>query len=140
MFLSKLCYRPCPGHPLYMPVKLFYKNGDSYKKQHLTLPLSTTDSKHVLITTTNPMIEAYLRQEHNCRTEEQPFTVAKHLGEVMQLDVVNLITLSCDRFTCEMEWDVFYYVPPGIPIQLGRSYLHFRQTLDEDAEGSSIEY
>jgi hypothetical protein len=109
-----------------MPVKMFHKTIDG-GKLYFTVPLSRSqnDSQNVLITTSNPIIASYISEENGCEVESQPITIAKHLGEILQMDVVHLIGMSCDRHTCEVEWDVYYYVPPSSPVQTGRYILHF---------------
>jgi hypothetical protein len=124
--LSKVYYRPISGHPVFMNVNMFYRKVDPNRtKQYLTLPFqkARTDMMHVLVTTTNEHVTKFLRDEYMCEVEQQPITVAKHLAEVTRIDLVNIQTFSCDRHTCEIEWELYYYVPPGVPIQTMRNMM-----------------
>lgn len=127
MHLSKIYHRTCPGHPVYMNVKLFYKKN--VVKEYLTLPSGSTknDVKNVLVSTSNDIIAEMIATEHECLVEEQSITVAKHIAEISRLDLVHLMNMSCDRHTCDIEWDAYYYVPPGTSVQMGRMYLHFME-------------
>ncbi len=124
MLLSRICIRACPGHPVFMKVSMFSRDN-----KYLMMPykVSDTDIKNVLVTSCNPLVSKYLQQEYNCTVEEFPITIPKHVSEIIQADLVNIIGMSCDRITAEIEWECQYYVPPAMSIQSARKILHFME-------------
>lgn len=130
------CYhKPIPGHPVFMPVHMFIKpqaialqdmDNVIQPKQYMTLPYineTLKQSDNVLVSCANPIISAYISKETNTMLDSQPVTVAKHLGEVLQTDVVVLINMFCDIKTKNHMWDIFYYSAPGTTPQRGRVFL-----------------
>ena len=126
--LAKNYHKLCPGHPAFKTINMFYKaslkNGE-YQKHYLTLPYSQTKTAHnVLVASDNTTITDALCHIYDINVEFQPFTVAKHLGEVMQMDVVVLLNTYCELATMEQAWDLHYYTCPGTPTQIARSMLN----------------
>ena len=118
-------HKLCPGHPTFKTINMFYKldiKKDDYHKRYLSLPYSNTHN--VLVTSDNKTITSALCHIYNVHTEFQPITVAKHLGEVMQMDVVVLLNTYCELSTKKQAWDLHYYKCPGTSTQIARIMLN----------------
>jgi hypothetical protein len=123
--LTKNYHKVCPGHPTFKTINMFYKASYincNYQKHYLTLPYA--NAQNVLITCDNATITEAISQMYDINLEFQPLTVAKHLGEVMQMDVVVLLNTYCELASKEQAWDLHYYKCPGIPTQIARLMLH----------------
>lgn len=105
-------HKVCPGHPVHMPVHMFVRTQKKLK-HYLTMPYhqSKSDKYNVLVTSSNSCISHHIMKKTRTKLESSPITVAKHLGEVMQLDVVVLINTYCDIKTKQQAWDLYYYKP-----------------------------
>ena len=122
--LTKNYHKVCPGHPAYKTIIMFYNatyKNTKYEKHYLTIPYSNTNN--VLITCDNTTITEAISLVYRTNLEFQPLTVAKHLSEVLQMDMVVLLNTYCELATKEQAWDLHYYKCPGIPTQIARSML-----------------
>lgn len=122
--LSKVYYRAISGHPMYMNVNLFYRKVDGCK-HYLTVPFQKNRNEiyNVIFSTSNDHVRNYIQTEYECEVEDHPITVAKHIAQVTQTHLIHVQTFTCDRHTSELEWELYYYVPPGIPVQVVRNMI-----------------
>ncbi len=125
---AKNYHKLCPGHPAFKTIHMFYRASlkkDEYQKHYLTLPYAQSKNAYnVLVASDNTTITDALCHLYDINVEFQPLTVAKHLGEVMQMDVVVLLNTYCELKTKEQAWDLHYYKFPGTPTQVARSMLN----------------
>jgi hypothetical protein len=122
--LSRVLYRPISGNPLYILLLAMSNTAWCHRSFDRTSAHSSmSETYNVLVSSSNPIVTDYICKEYSCDVEEHPITVVKHLAEVMQTHMINIQTFSCDLHTSDMEWELYYYVPPSISAQVGRGML-----------------
>lgn len=130
--LNNNYHRVCPGHPVSMPVHTFFRASKKTGKQYLTVPYShpalQLEPYNVLVASCNSTISKALKAGlKGVRIEHQPLTIAKHLGEVLQVDVVVVMNTYCDLASKEQAWDVYYHKSASTPLYYIRMNLQYER-------------
>lgn len=127
LMLNNNYHRVSTGHPVFMPVHMFVRTAPGKPKEVMTAPYFhpnlSSEPFNVLLTCNNTTISQYIKDSANVALEEQPLTVAKHMGEVMQIDVVVILNTYCEIPSKQQAWDMVYHKSPSTPPTIGRSSL-----------------
>ena len=123
-------------HPKYSYIDMFVKNHEN-KKCIFTSNFPSTN-KNIIITSNNNNITKSILDEFGCEKEVQWITVAKHISECINMDLVVLLNTYCDVKKKQQIFDVYYYTPSSVPVNVFRSSLQMLERQDSGDEDDDL--
>jgi hypothetical protein len=67
------------------------------------------DGYQVLLGSCNELVSDFVAHEFACEPEVHPAATAKHMADVLGMNLVFVDSMFCDTVTCDTWWDLCYY-------------------------------
>lgn len=123
-------------HPKYSYINMFVINQNN-KKCLLTSNFQS-GHKNIIITSNNINITKSIVDEFGCDKEVQWITVAKHISESINMDLVVLLNTYCDINKKQQIFDLYYYTPSSVSVNEFRSSLQMFESEGYDDDDLSM--
>ena len=134
MEIRKYYKLPMKGNAVHSPVHMFYarpdRRGALVAKKIVSATLYPSfshpgiNSYQVIVASANELVSRSIEEEYGNEADVQPITVAKHLAEVVGMELVVIDKVFCDTGSCDVIYDLHYFqAPPTIRDVIGRLLL-----------------